>query len=218
MRLSRIVMFPFAVAGAYILYEMLYNYRYDWSYFLVVPVVAIAASLALHPQIDALGYKWWKPKADPMLMKIILSSSPSAVWINPPDYDSFFTDCLDHIRKTDYMGMKVDDIPTDIRVMCIYPGMLLDYLFGTSLLKEYDRVVLYKSPFPSPQHHEWHTSEVHHEDGLIIMSLAHLVPNYSRPHDFYHICWDAWLRAFFQHHPELTNRSNHVRTDAVGTP
>jgi hypothetical protein len=211
-------MFPFALIGGYLLYEMLYNYQYDWSYYLIIPVLAIAAALALNPQIDEIGYKLWKPKADPTIQKIILASSPSSSWIYSEDYNVFFSKSLDQIRVTDFMGMKVDDIPTDVKVMCIFPGLLLDYLFGTKLLKEYDRVVLYKSPFPSPQFNEWHTSEVHHEDGMIIMSLAHLIPNYSRAHDFYHICWDAWLRAFFLHHPELTNKSIMSETTQWGKP
>lgn len=206
MRLSRLLMIPFAIAAGWLMYEMYFNYQYQYSYYLIIPVVAIAACLALYPQLDAIGYKWWAPKKDLRLERIIANSSPSTHWIKEDDYSNFISSCLTEIRKIDFIGMKVDDIPTDIKVMCIYPGMLIDYLFGTTLIKEYNRVVLYKHPFPSPQYNKWHSGEINHEDGVLLFSLEQLIPNYGRPGDFYHIGFDMWIRAFLTRHAELFNK------------
>ncbi len=203
MRLSRIAMFPFTVAGGYILYEMLYNYKYEWSYYLILPVVAIAACLALYPQIDEIGYRWWPPKADPMIEKILSKSCPSLKWVKEEDRNMFFVRCLDAIRRVEFIGMKVEDIPTDVKVMSLYPAMLLEYMFGVELIKHYGRVVLYKHPFPSPEHEAWHSAETHHEDGVVLFSLEQLILNYSRPGDFYHVGFDAWIQALFQRQPTL---------------
>ena len=207
MRLSRIAMLPFAITGGYILYQMMYNYKYEWSYYLVLPVVAIAACLALYPQLDAIGYKWWPPKADPMIRNILERSSPSLIWIKEEDREAFYIRCLDAIRNVDYMGMKVDDIPTDVKVMCIYPALLIEYIVGIKLLKHYNRVILYKHPFPSPEIQEWHAAEIHHEDGVVLFSLEQLIPNFSRSGAFYHVGFDAWIRALMAMRPELEGRS-----------
>lgn len=199
-------MLPFAIAAGYMLYQMFFNYEYQWSYWLVIPVIAIAASLALYPQLDAIGYKLWPQKLDPTLKRILLNSAPSTKWIEPEDHDAFFAGCLNEIRKMEFIGMQVEDIPTDIEAMCIYPALLMEYLFGIELTKEYSRVALYKHPFPSPQYNKWHSGEVNHEDGVVIMNLNHIIPNYSKPGTFYNIPMDLWTRALLKQAPHLIDK------------
>lgn len=203
MRLSRLLMLPFAIIGGYILYQLLVNDQYQYSYYLIIPVIAITACLALYPQLDALGYKWWPLKADPKLKAIIEHSSPSIQWIPQEEREAFFANLYNKSRAVDYIGMKVEDIPTDIKIMSIYPAALMEYIFGIDLLKEYNRVVFYKHPFPSPQYRKWHSAEVNHEDGVMLYSLEQMIMCYSRPGEFYHIAFDPWIRALLKSHPEL---------------
>ncbi|MDX1685758.1 MAG: hypothetical protein R3275_11025 [Saprospiraceae bacterium] len=206
MRLSRLIMIPFVVAGGYMLYQMFFHDQYQYSYFLIIPVVVVAASLALAPQLDEIGYKWWPTKADDTLKRILMQSSPSLIWVRPEDREAFFSMSINAIRKMDFIGMKVDDIPTDVKIMSIYPGVLMEYLFGVDLLTEYNRVVFYKHPFPSPEYKKWHSGEVHYKDGVLLLSLEQMIPNYTRSGDFYHIVFDLWIRALLRSYPDVLNK------------
>lgn len=195
MRLSRIIMLPFALFAGYIAYEMVINYRYELSWYLAFPIVILAAVFSLHPQIDAWGYKRWKPKTDAKLRRILEVSSPSFAWIREEDRDDFISDLLLHCRKMEFIGKEVEDIPTDVQIMTIYPGKLLEYVFGLDLLTHFNRVVVYKHPFPSPRYRAWHAAEAHEEDGVMIFSLEQLLLNYVHPGKEYHVGFDAWIRA-----------------------
>lgn len=208
MRLSRLVMLPFAIAVGYILYHMLVLDQYGWSYYLIPPVIIIAACLSLYPQIDALGYKWWPPKVDEKLKKIFHQSSPSFDWIPTEQQDDFIIRLVTYCRKHDFTGMKVEDIPTDVQAMCLYPGLLLDDLFGTHLVQHINRTVLYKHPFPSPLHKDWHSAELHYEDGVILYSLEQLMISYMSPDQRYHIGFDPWIRGLIQQKPNILPDQN----------
>jgi len=196
-------MLPFAIAVGYILYNMLVLNRYEWSYYLIPPVIIIAACFSLYPQIDALGYKWWPPKVDEKLKTIIQQSSPTFQWVRPEDQDNFIIQLMTYCRKHDFTGMKVEDIPTDVQAMSLYPGLLIDYVFSTKIIKHVDRIVLYKHPFPSPNHKVWHSAELHNEDGVILFSMEQLMISYMAVEKYYHIGFDPWVRALIEQHPEL---------------
>ena len=214
MRLSRVIMLPFALMGGYIAYEMVVNYQYEWSYYLILPVVIIAACLSLSPQIDAIGYNIWPPKPDLKLLHILKISSPTFDWVKDEDKEAFIINAVTQMRKMDFIGMKVEDIPSDVQLMSIYPGLLLEYLFDLPMTKEYNRVVLYKHPFPSPQFKEWHSAEVHHEDGVLLLSMEQMMINYLQPEKHYHVVFDAWIRAALHLSPDLLQKAKGHSVDS----
>lgn len=194
MRLSRVIMIPCAIVAAYIAYEMTANYRYEWSYYLIPPIIIIAVCFSLYPQIDAIGYRWWPPKVDEKIKTLFVSASPSFAWIPKDEQDAFIIELMTLCRKAEFIGMKVDDIPTDVQAMCLYPGLLLERIFGIRLMHLYQRVVLYKHPFPSPKYESWHAAEAHTEDHVVLFSMDQLIPNYLKAERFYHVGFDAWIR------------------------
>jgi len=201
MQLSRIIALPFFVLAVYILYNLYYHNTIEWSLYILFPAIALVAIYIFHNQINALGWKWWPPKIDPVLFQMVHTTVPFVKSLSAEDQKSLFQILHFDIRRNDFTGMKVEDIPEDIKAMCVLPGSLMTQITNTPINKEYNQVVLYKHPFPSQQYNDWHTSEIHHEDGVFLFSLEHLVPGYAQKSRYPNIAFYEWAQALRFHHP-----------------
>ncbi len=200
MRLSRILMFPFFLVAGYIAYQLYFNNQIEWSWYLVPPIVVIVALYVLHPQIDDYGHKLFPQKVDEQLARLFSQSLPYFRSMPDSVQNEVMVELSSQIRRTDFQGMKVEDIPEDVKAMCLFPGVLMSYLSKMPLAQKYNKVIIYKHPFPSPAHQEWHSSEVNHDDGVFLFSLEQLMTVHVYPKQSYHIAFHEWAKALSHHY------------------
>jgi hypothetical protein len=73
-----------------------------------------------------------------------------------------------------------------------------DFLIG-----DFDRIMMYKHPFPSPRHKFLHIVETEVEDGVIIFTLDYLMNGVLEPAQYYNIAYHAYVEAFCKQNPTI---------------
>lgn len=202
---SRILAIPFAVAFGYVLYKSTYDTFFDAGTWMIPFGMILVMIYVFSPQID----HWWQNKfpisLDPELVELLERLNPAY-----RSYDAETKAKFDkrlglylHGKEFSAQGSEKEKVPYDIQAlisqvpihMTIHHG---DYMFG-----DFDRVVIYKHPFPSPRIPFLHAVETFMEDGMMIFSMAHIEAALNNPTQFYHILYHAYAEAFVLLNPKL---------------
>jgi hypothetical protein len=207
--LSNILILPLVLAIIGIFYYSESIGDKDFTIWVFIPVFLLTALLIFKPQVDF----WWHTRhplpLDPAIRKWLSTYAQNYKSLNPGDQKKYEDRLSLYMEGREFksVGQEVRDVPEDIKgIIGSIPVMITmnqeDYLLG-----EYNRVFLYKHPFPSPQHQYLHSVEVNHEDGVILFSLEHLLPGLTRSREFFNIGLYGYLDAYF--HINSNNALSH---------
>lgn len=204
--ISRVLAVPFGIAMAFLIYKMFYDIFFDYTY-LVIPIGLVLLLLwAFSPQIDY----WWQTKypikIEPELQKLMAMKTNFYNNLGEDQKSKFDERLSLYMLAKEFtaMGQEKREVPYDIQALIgqIPVHMTLnkkDYLIG-----EFDRIILYKHPFPSPNFPFLHAMETHVEDGVILFSLQHLQAAINNPSQFYHVGYHAYAEAFIKTNPTIS--------------
>lgn len=202
--LSKIVALPFGVAFAMVLYwSMDYNHK-DISIWLIPLGIILVLIFVFHPQLDF----WWHRRNPPPIDRVIVD------WLEK--YSSYYKKLLVpdkikflkrlsiylHAKEFVAQGQKQEGVPEDIKAIIGHSYIMLSMGLEDYLLKDYDRIVLYKHPFPTPEKKFLHSVETHPEDGVIILSMEQLISGLLNQ-AFYNVGLHAYAEAFVEKNPSL---------------
>jgi len=202
---SKVVAIPFVVWFAYTFY-ISYNERdYALSYWMIPPFLIIAIIWVFSPQIDF----WWT-KRNPLSL-----DEPLKNWLQK--YCHFYI-ALPEELKNNYeqrlstylsgvefyaMGAEKESVPEDIKILAASNLVTLTFGKKDYMLSNFDRVVFYKHPFPTPRFQHLHTVETEQQDGVILFSLEHLAANSINPEGYYNIGMHGYAEAFVKTYPAI---------------
>lgn len=209
--LSNILFLPLVLIIIGIFYYSEYIGDKDFTIWVFIPVFMFTALLIFKPQIDF----WWHTHhplpLDPAVRKWLTTFTQYYNNLSSDDQKKYEDRLSLYMEGREFksVGQEVRDVPEDIKgIIGSIPVSITinqeDYLIG-----EYNRVFLYKHPFPSPQHQYLHSVEVNHEDGVLLFSLEHLLPGLTRSKEFFNIGLYGYLIAYFHinNHKALSNRA-----------
>jgi len=202
---SRILAIPFAVAFGYVLYRSTYDPFFEASIWMIPFGMALVMIYVMSPQID----HWWQNKfpisLDPELVDLIQRFNP--------DYATYDTDTKAkfdkrlglflHGKEFSAQGSEKEKVPYDIQALIAQVPIQMTIHHEKYMFGDLDRVVIYKHPFPSPRFPFLHAVETFMEDGMIILSMAHIEAGLNNPKQFYHVIYHAYAEAFVLLNPKL---------------
>jgi hypothetical protein len=203
--LSTLLAIPFIIWMGYLLYALFYIKEVNtvWA---IIPAVILCGIYVSYPQIDF----WWLSKTTPPLdqkMKDwLIRYMP---YYNRLDDDSktIFEQRLVlyvDVREFKSVGTsEMKDVPYDIKSIIASQNIRMLLGLDDYLLKDMDRIYLYKHPFPSPNHQFLHTVETNTEDGIIIFSLEQGVNGILNPGQHYNVVLHGYAEAFVENFPDL---------------
>lgn len=193
---------PLALIAGYFLYDM-YTTGDNNLLFILPAVLLMAVLYTLGPQINF----WWSARHPPQLEK-------SALGFLEKYHDFYrsltkeqageFRRRLVLIRMAkDFKSQAQDDMPEEVRL--VYAANLAHLTFGLDdfLLPDYEAVVVYPRPFPSPTYPEtFHASETFDEDGVLLFAAQQLLNGFTQPERFYNLCLHEQAVALMHSHPD----------------
>ncbi len=207
-KLANVIAFPFilmAFAIGYLAFKYpLENYLF-WG---LVPAVALILIYLFSPQINY----WWLSRRpvelEPQVTKLLSQVNPDYDHMTPEVKNEFhkrlllFTEGKEFIAK----GMETENMEVPYDVKCMISQIPVSLTMGRKefTLKHFDRIILYKHPFPTPMNKFLHTMETHAEDGVIILSLEHVQAAMMQPSHHYDVGFHAFAEAFISAHPKET--------------
>jgi len=93
-------------------------------------------------------------------------------------------------------GSEDKEVPEDIKSLIAGYGIFLGLRQADFLLGDFDRVILYGHPFPTPLQNSLHSVEVNEEDGVIIINTALLLQAFTNPWHYYNVAVHAYISVF----------------------
>lgn len=201
MRPSGILMAPFVLLALFCFY-MAWNGQDNWAVGIIICVVMIAGVYVLSPQIDWFWYQKYPPRLDEDVKKL-LERSPLVTQLSPGERVVFETRTALFMMAKDFKGQGIDSIPEDVKAVVAASAVLVTLHQEDYLFPNYETIILYKHPFPSPQYpNHFHSSEVFDEDGVLLFCIEHLMKSFLSPYEFYPIALHEWTQVYVKTHPD----------------
>jgi len=207
LRFSRLLALPFILALLYLIYVLFVLERDEYSIWLIPVVVILTVIFIFSPQIEWWASKRFPVRISPFLQKLFFKYSDYYRNMSDEQREQFDKRLWLAMRQKDWIGMKTGPVGEDIKAIVMAPWVWMTFHQDDYLPSHYERIVLYKHPFPSPRFNQWHSSETHHEDGVLIFSIEQLLPSFTQPHRFYNIALHEWAGVYLRQH-----NSDHLPT------
>lgn len=212
--LSRIIAIPIA-AIAVIAFFYVPKHDYILFYYLLIPLMLLSALYVSYPYIDY----WWHTKypipLDEELINWLNKYSKFYQGLDNSDKDKFEYRLGLYLEAREFkmMGSELQEVPEDIKAMLAIHAIMISFMHKDFLIGDYDRIYMYKHPFPTPKKQFLHTVEAEHEDGMIIVSLEHLLVSIIEPEKYYNVAMHGYAEAFVAANPTLdypVNKRSHI--------
>ncbi len=198
---SKFLSFPFVITLLVCLY---YTWEGDLSPIYIVPNVVILASIfVLSPQIDWLWYQKNPPEMDRRLRAFLEKVFPYYQNLSQKEKERFRIRVSLYIIATQYMPKAMEHVPDDIKGVIAANIVMLTFGQKDYRLSNFEKIVVYPHPFPSPQYPKhFHSSEIFEEDGVILFSVEHLLPGITHRNQFYNIVLHEYAKIFMLTYPD----------------
>lgn len=204
--LSRTLAFPLVVAFAAVMYFSFQPSYMQYSVLLIPITILIACLYLFNPQIDY----WWLERnpipLDPEDLRILETYSPFYQRLNEAERQTFNQRIFLFIKAKEFiaMGREQQSVPQDVKLLFSMLAIELTWKKDRKFLfANYDRIIFYKHPFPTPQHQFLHTYETFHEDGVMIVALDYFSMAIQNPKQYYHIGYHTLAEAYFKEYTDI---------------
>lgn len=172
---------------------------------ILIPIFLMVILFISHGYIDY----WYHTKYPVPLDKEVLAwlKKYSSFYQNlkPSDKEKYEYRMSLYLEGRSFMsvGSEQKELPEDIKAIIATNAIQMNFNKKDILVGDFDRIFVYKHPFPSPKHQFLHGVETDGEDGVIIYSLEHLIPGITNPDTYYNIGMHAYVDAFTLAYPSL---------------
>lgn len=201
--ISRVLVIPIVILLLIILY-LGWSNNENISAYILVPALLVVVVYVFHGPLD----HWWLEKFpvpfDDKLREWLTSYFPAYKKMDDPSQKKFEYRLGLYLggRLFESVGSERRQVPEDIKCMIAAHGIHMNMGFEDYLIGDFDRIYLYKHPFPSPEHQFLHSVETNTEDGVFILSLEQLANSIMQPDVYFNIAYYAYAEAFVSLHPK----------------
>lgn len=201
--LSKIISAPFIFAALIFLY-LSWEVSDRYAMYLAPTVISLAVIYILSPQINWWWYLRYPPKLDMKIQQLFEKVLPFYKNLNAVGKERFRDKVALFIEANDFKAKGIDSVPDDIKAVIAANAVKMTFGRTDYLFPKFETIVIYPSPFPSPQYHGWHSSEIFEEDGVILFSAEHVMKSFLQPSGFFNTALYEYARVFMLTYPDET--------------
>lgn len=205
-KFSIILAIPFFVLLVIIGYFVYLDPRGSSLLWALLPLTPLMLIYLFSPQIDY----WWLERnpveLDAPIKSMLNRTNPRYQSLNNDQRQLFDNRLTLFSSGREFIGKGGEsdniDVPFDIKMMISQIPVTMTLGRQHVGFKNWERVVLYKHPFPTPMNKFLHTMETHAEDGVVILSLEHVEAALMQKGYHYDVAWHAYAEAFIKDNPK----------------
>jgi len=197
--MSRILAIPVILLLA--LFGYLAWHDSSYSPYLIPLVVLLVILYTMGPQIDWWWYERNPPDVDPPVKKMLASTNPFYKRLSDADKQKFRQRLEMFVLATNYMPKGWEKIPEDAKYAIAVNAVQLNFNKKDFLYPAYENIVVYPTPFPSPQHKDFHPSEVFKEDGVLLFSAEQIMWGLLNARNYYNVAMHEYVKVFMDTYP-----------------
>lgn len=199
---TRILAIPFVLLLALMLYlSLAVDERF--SVVIIFCTVTLAMLFVFSPQIDWWWYSRRPPELEDTFRQFLRQRHPFYMDLSPEEKLKFRQRIALFRLAKDFMPQGMEEVPDDIRFFIALNGVHLTFGWDDYLLPEYEKIIIYLHPFPSPQYPDrFHASEIFKEDGVMMFSAQHLVKGVMEPRRYFPVGLYEMAKVAIQGYPQ----------------
>jgi len=204
-KFSKVISLPFVIVSLFFIVQVIRDSGYEHLVWIIVPVTFLVLIYLFQPQLDY----WWLKRnpieLDDKISSMISKINPGYQQLSKEDKAEFGKRLVLFAEAKEFLAKGEEDVkvPYDVRMMLSQVAIKMTWNSHNYMLEKFERVVLYKHPFPSPRFPFLHTVETHAEDGVIILSIEHVEAGLFHPDNYYNIAGHAFAEAFVKSNPAI---------------
>ena len=198
---SKLISIPFFLLTLVFLY-LTWQYGESYSYFLIFLVIALAVIYALGPQIDWWWYKRNPPEIDRPMRNLLIKYLPFYNELSVTDKQKFRNRMALYIEAVDFIPKGGEKIPPDVQGVIAANITRMTFDQEDFLLSKFERIVIYRRPFPSPQFpKKFHASEIFEKDGVLLFSAEQVMWTFLQPEQYYNLVLHEYIKVYQLSYP-----------------
>ena len=200
---TRILSIPFIIIALVLLF-LTWEIDPGYSWYIIPPVLMLALIHVMGPQINWWWYRRHPPVLKPKIRMLIERHQPYYQRLAEPEQDRFRKRVALYMQANDFMPQGMESVPEDLKAVAAACAVQLTFGHKDFLLPQFEHIIFYPHPFPSPQYPEnFHASEIFQEDGVILFSIEQLMPGFLRPFQYYNIGLHEYAKAIMASYPDI---------------
>lgn len=193
---------PFAILGAVFL-GLAWTTDESWAVYFVPCLVVAALIFILSPQINW----WWYSKNPPELsepLQVFLGRMPFYRSLSATEQRRFRGRIALFNMGVDWepLAFPEDNLPPDVQVAIATPAVMLTFYREKFLFDQFEKVLVFPRPFPTPEHPYNHTSEMHQADGCLLFSAEQVMLAAAQPGQRYNVAMHEYAKVFMLQYPQ----------------
>ncbi len=99
------------------------------------------------------------------------------------------------------LAFPEDALPPDVQVAIAAQAVSLTFRREVFLFDQFEKVVVFPQPFPTPEHPYDHASEMHLTDGCLLFSAEQVMLSFVKPTQWYNVALHEYAKAFILKYP-----------------
>ena len=167
-------------------------------------VIIVAVAYVLSPQIDWWWYRRNPPEVEPEAAQLLEDFFPFYHALSNLEKKRFRHRVALQLQATELRPNAMETVPAPIQTMMAANAVQASFGQENWLFRQFENVVVYPHPFPSPNIQRLHISELFQEDGLLIFSSEQIHNSTVAPADNFPLCLYEYSRALVCSRPKET--------------
>lgn len=151
---------------------------------------------------------WWyvkfPPRMDPELLKVLEKYFPYYQKLNESEKIRFEGRVERLKADKQYVTKELEEFPEDLKTLILANAAQVTFGCEEFLLSHWDVFVLYRQAFHTPEIQEFHTGELHYEDGVIILAADPMIEGLLQPQKGYNMAIHQLAKAW-QYEQKISN-------------
>ncbi len=170
----------------------------SWAVWCIPFAVVLGILVAIRPQLEWAEAKRNPPDLDEQVVELFDRELPAYYQELDAAQRLRFRQRTALVRMaTDFKGQGFENVPGDVAALIASQSARLTFAGELVVLGDFENVVLYRHPFPSPNIPDpWHASELFAEDGVLIFSVEQALPGILQRGRFFNTVLYEWIRAY----------------------
>lgn len=200
---SRIIA-AFLLLLAILLGYLTYEYGESYTIGLVLSVILLVLAYVFAPQIN---WWWWmrNPPDLPRSLHPPIERTPFYQRLSEADQRIFRRRVFLFGQAQIFRPQAIKEVTADVKTAISAAAVQVNFHRLEFLYPDYENIIVYLHPFPSPQFPDhMHASEVfedEHGNGLIF-SVEHVLRSFLEPESYYNVCIHEYARLLIKTSPE----------------
>lgn len=201
--LSKIIALPFII-GTGVAASLAIALDENYAYYIIPQVIFLVVIYLLSPQIDWWWYQKHPPTLEKNLQKMFEQYIPYYRGLSPERQLLFQNRVAMYIIANEFIPKGWETVPEDVKAFIAANAVQLNFGREDYRMPPFERIVVYPTPFPSPQFPEdFHASEVYEEDAVLLFSAEHIMAGTMRVSKSFNVGLYEFAKVLSLKYPDL---------------